>query len=594
MAAGLNLEALVRVPSVLSYDVAPDGKSIAYVSNISGRREVYRMPLEGGEATKISDGPESKISPEWGPDSKLLGYLQDFQGDENYEIYVYNFETGDTSNITNLPQVAIYPGFDWSPDGQQIAFVSNQEGTFALYIIPSLGGEVERISHHTYSDERGVWSPDGKLLAVSADTNGLESTIFVIPVDGGEERQLLLDGKLFDAGDPEWSPDGKRIAFVSNVQGSNNIGIWHLESNQVQWLTGGQQWDEYSPEWSPDGKALAYILNENGNTKVVIHPVDGGEPRSYQAEQGVHAMPKWTPDGKGIITLFTNSRHTSDLWLLDIASGTWKQLTNSMTAGIDQERLVSPGDVRYRSFDGAEVPALLYKPAQPSKAGVIWIHGGPTAQQMDSWQPAIQYLVSVGYVVLAPNYRGSTGYGKAWEQANRFKLGQSDLADVVAGAEYLVNEGLVNPNQLAVTGGSYGGYMTMMALTKHPNRWCAGVSIVPFLNWFTEYEHEREDLQYFDRQMMGDPVKDYDRWYEVSPINFLDQIGAPVLLLAGANDPRCPAEETEQAIAKLAELGKVFEAHIYPDEGHGFAHIENRIDSIRRQVSFIERYCPIG
>lgn len=559
MAEGLNLEALVRVPSVLTYDVAPDGQSIAFVSNVSGRREVYRMPLEGGETTNI-----------------------------------YNFETGDTSNITNMPQVAIYPGFDWSPDGQQIAFVSNQEGTFALYTIPAQGGAVERISHHTYSDERGVWSPDGKSLAVSADTNGLESTIFVIPVGGGEEKQLLLDGKLFDAGDPEWSPDGKRIAFVSNVQGSDNIGIWHLESNQVEWLTSDQQWDEYNPEWSPDGKAVAYIINENGNTKVVVHPVDGGEPHSYQAEQGIHALPKWTPDGKGIISLFTNSRHTFDLWLLNIAAGTWKQLTNSMTGDINQELLVSPSNVRYRTFDGAEVPALLYKPEKPSKAGVLWVHGGPTAQQMDSWQPAIQYLVSMGYVVLAPNYRGSTGYGKTWEEANRFKLGQSDLADVVAGAEYLVNEGLVNPNQLAVTGGSYGGYMTMMALTKYPHRWCAGVAIVPFLNWFTEYEHEREDLQYFDRQMMGDPVKDYDRWYEVSPINFLAQIGAPVLLLAGANDPRCPAEETEQAIAKLAELGKVFEAHIYPDEGHGFSHIENRIDSIRRQVGFIERYCPIG
>jgi dipeptidyl aminopeptidase/acylaminoacyl peptidase len=195
--------------------------------------------------------------------------------------------------------------------------------------------------------------------------------------------------------------------------------------------------------------------------------------------------------------------------------------------------------------------------------------------------------------VLCPNYRGSTGYGKTWQEANRYDLGQGDLEDVMGAVDYLITQDLAQPTSISVTGGSYGGYMTMMAITKYPQAWAAAVSIVPFLNWFTEYANEREDLQYYDRQMMGDPVENQQRWHDCSPVFFLENIETPVLLLAGAHDPRCPAEETQQAIDKLAELGKTYAAHIYPDEGHGFTRIENRIDAIKRQVDFLEKYCPL-
>jgi dipeptidyl aminopeptidase/acylaminoacyl peptidase len=202
----------------------------------------------------------------------------------------------------------------------------------------------------------------------------------------------------------------------------------------------------------------------------------------------------------------------------------------------------------------------------------------------------VQFLVSHGFVVIAPNFRGSTGFGRAFRLANRGDLGGGDLRDTVAAAEWLSASGYVDPERIAVMGGSYGGYLTLMALTKYPALWAAGVAIVPFANWFTEYQHEDPVLQAYDRSMMGDPVKDADLWRDRSPIFFVDQIRAPLLLLAGANDIRCPAEETQQIIEAVRAAGGVAEAKIYKDEGHGFARRENEIDAYQRVAAFLRAH----
>jgi dipeptidyl aminopeptidase/acylaminoacyl peptidase len=271
------------------------------------------------------------------------------------------------------------------------------------------------------------------------------------------------------------------------------------------------------------------------------------------------------------------------------------QLTDSLSPQIDRSVFVQPRHVWYPSLDpGVQVPALLYQPKRSTSRqlppAVIYVHGGPTAQQDNDWYPSVQDFVTRGYVVLCPNYRGSTGYGKAFREANRFDLGRGDTNDVAAGADYLVREGLADPKRIAVTGISYGGFITMTCVTQHPAKWAAGSALVPFVNWFTEHASEREDLQYWDDQNMGDSVKDYDRWYANSPIFFVDRITAPIQLIAGGHDVRCPPAEAEQVRDKLIELGRPVEMHVYADEGHILRQLDNRADAYRKRAEFVDCY----
>jgi dipeptidyl aminopeptidase/acylaminoacyl peptidase len=206
------------------------------------------------------------------------------------------------------------------------------------------------------------------------------------------------------------------------------------------------------------------------------------------------------------------------------------------------------------------------------------------------WLPLVQAWLGEGWAVLCPNYRGSTGYGKKFQEANRFVLGQADIADIVWGAKALIRKGLADPQRIGITGASYGGYMTMVGLTRYPEFFAIGSAVIPFINWFTEFESEREDLRYWDLQNMGNPEEVPDRYRQASPMFFLDQIRAPVQMLAGAHDPRCPAAETEQAAAELQRLGKVHDVEIFPDEGHGFLKMKNRVRAYTRQMRFLKKY----
>jgi len=220
---------------------------------------------------------------------------------------------------------------------------------------------------------------------------------------------------------------------------------------------------------------------------------------------------------------------------------------------------------------------------------VVIVHGGPNWLFQVIWYPIIQHMASRGWVVLAPNYRGSTGYGRAWQLANRYDQGGVDTRDVAAGALYLAKSGLADPARIAVTGRSHGGYLTLTCLTQYPNLWAGGSAVVPFLNWFTSHANSREDLQHWDIENMGDPEENYDLWYERSPFFFLERVTAPVQLICGENDPRCPAGESMAARDRLVELGKPVDFILYQGEGHAFLKIENVVDSEVRRTEFLAR-----
>jgi dipeptidyl aminopeptidase/acylaminoacyl peptidase len=613
----LDLETLVRVPYVDSeygFDISPDGKQIAFSWNLSGRWEIYLLPLdcrntesgnslEGSSLRQITSGPGAKCAPRWSPDGNQIAYVLDLDGGELYDIFVYDIITGEHQNLTPDTDDAIQPGVCWSPDGQWIAFASDRSGCFNTYIMPASGGEAQEVLALDFPDWEVRWSPDGQWLSVVAETKGQDYGTFIVPLGAGEAIQVREGDKPICAKDARWSPDSQRVAFSSDLHGRFDIGLYEIANLEITWTTkGGGDWE--NPIWSPDGSRIACTFSEGPYTSIIVREITRGTEAHYQVESGVHYRPQFTSDGEHLAFVFDNPRHPPDLWLLSLRDGNLKQITDSLPPSLPRGAFVMPEEVNYLGMDGTDVPALLYKAPreknvdhdkpEPLPPGIVNIHGGPNWLSQVTWDPLTQHMVSRGWTVLAPNYRGSTGFGRAWQLANRFDFGGGDTQDVVAGADYLVREGLADASRIAATGRSYGGYLTMTSLTQYPDRWAVGSAVVPFLNWFTGHANSREDLQHWDLENFGDPEEHHDLWYERSPFFYLDRVCVPVQLICGAHDPRCPVSESTQARDELIAQGKQVDFVLYEDEGHSFLKTENQVDAKMRRVTFLAKVLEGG
>jgi dipeptidyl aminopeptidase/acylaminoacyl peptidase len=608
----LDLEGLLRTPAVDTehgFDISPDGRRLAFSWNRTGRWEIYELDLDApGAPRKLTSGPGAKFSPCYSPNGSRLAYTLDQDGSEDFDIWLCDLASGEHTNLTPGTAYAIQPSLSWSPDSERIAIMSQQSGRFDTYWVSAVptnrSSQPALVFNQSGHHLDAHWSPDGRRLAVVSESKGQDFAIHIVPAPSrkGEASPLYsaailasplqdVDGAPFSAYHPAWSPGGDRLAFSSDSSGVHEIGLYEVASGQISWLTSGKG-EKTSPDWSPDGERVAYVLADGADTWLAVHELGQATPILYQVEPGVHYQPHFAPDSHRLFFIFDNPRHPDDLWMLDLDNGAFTQLTHSLPHKLDPADFVMPAHIEYPGMDGQPVPSLLYLPrvaqAQLPPA-VIVIHGGPSWLFQFLWYPLMAHLASRGWVVLAPNYRGSTGYGRAWQLANRFDLGGVDTRDVVAGADYLIREGLADPRRIAVTGRSHGGYLTLCCLTQYPDRWVGGSAIVPFINWFTSHKRCRADLQHWNIENMGDPVENHDLWYERSPYFFLDRILCPVQLICGANDPRCPASDSIEARDRLLALGKQVDFILYEDEGHSFLKIENVIDHELRRVAFLAR-----
>jgi dipeptidyl aminopeptidase/acylaminoacyl peptidase len=587
----LDLEHLLTIPFVdtdRGFDISPDGKYLAFSWNPSGQPELYLLPLDGSTPPRqLTQGPGGKFAPKFSPDGSRLAYAVDLDGSEALDIWVFDLLQGSQKNLTPDTPDVNQPNFSWSPNGTQIAFISDRSGQFDTYIMPADGGEAHRVLAIPHPDWDVRWSPDGSLLVVVSESGGQDYLATIVPLQDGSPYPLLAEGGALNAREARWSPDGKSLAFASDLHGFYHIGIYGLKSRAIAWISQADG-DSTMPDWAPDGKRLVFISSIGPDTWINVYDLEHEAVTPYQVDHGVHFTPRFTPNGRQVVVLFESPCQPADLWLLSLDSGEFRQLTRSLPILPSDQEFVAPEHIYYPSLDGVPVPGLLFRPKGTTGSGpaVVVVHGGPNWLIQYSWNPFVQHLVSRGWLVLAPNYRGSTGYGRSWQLASRFDLGGVDTADVVAGADYLIREGLVDPKQIAVTGRSHGGYLTITCLTQYPIIGL-GSAVVPFLNWFTSHANSRVDLQHWDLENMGDPEQNHDLWQARSPFFFLDRIQAPVQLICGANDPRCPASESIAAQQALQALGKSVDLVLFPDEGHSFLKVENVIDAEKRRVTFL-------
>ena len=649
----LSLSHLLRVPQVDSlFDISPDNTKIAFAWNKTGEWQIYEIEspspsgrgVRGEGEVQLTHATGGKFNPRYSPNGQQLAYVLDADGSESYHLIVYDFESKQHTDLTPNIHHALQPNFCWSPNGQQLAFLSNERGHFSAYTISANGSNPTLILDTGHPAWQVEWSPDGKHLAVCCEMHGQDYGIFVVDVESchsedasASKESLPLSRRPFavaqgdtplNAHAPKWSPDGKRLAFHSDTNDWFDIGSYDLDSKEITWLTNSEG-DSQSPIFlesiflESNGLPLenqkqssriqiAYAQGRGAINWIEMKSVGQASPwrrgdtfsltmngglearptgvKKCQVGKGIHGGIRLTSDMKRMVTTFSSPSQPSDLWMIELESGEAIQLTNSMPEELSREEFVMPEEIFYEGMDGAQIPALLFRPSKTPAPAVVMIHGGPNWHYSMEWNVAMAHFASRGYAVLAPNYRGSTGYWREWQYAARFDMGGVDTRDVAAGAHYLIREGLALKNKIAVTGRSHGGYLTMTCLTQFPELWCAGSALVPFMNWFKSHDDSREDLQHWNIENMGDPQENYARWYNASPYYFLDRINAPVQLICGGNDPRCPASDSLDARDKLVSLGKDVELLLYEDEGHEFLKIENVLDAETRRVEFLQKH----
>lgn len=611
----LTIEKLYMTRQVGPAAWSPDSKSIAFVSNMSGRNNLWIVPSDGGFPVQLTVSDQRQTNPSWSPDGKWIAYQSDYDGDEQWDIFLVSPKTGKVVNLTHTREIAeMNP--TWSPDGRYLAYQVKPKTSAAVEIdvYDVVMREVKHLTPNTPQDKRNgnpIWSKDGKYIVYTQrQAKGTDSNIFIADVETGKSTLLTPhEGEqLYTASDISTRPvpDDREILITSNAANSyENIGllvvgtkgetVGDFKPGTVRWLT-RDKWEIRGGQFSPDGKHLTFTANVDGNQDIYLYDLATKTSKLLAISRGVNepmgGHSTFSPDGSRLLYSHNGPTAPADLWAYHFATGKSQQITHSLIAGIRSEDLVGPYLIHYPSRDGKwTISAFLYVPFNMARNGqnaaIVYLHGGPASQTMNSFNRFIQFAANQGYMVLAPNYRGSTGYGRDFEQANLFDMGGGDLQDILAGVDWIKQTGHVDPKKIAVMGGSYGGYLTMMAVTKAPDIWAAGVPIVPFVNWATEIQNEDPALQQSDLATMGDPVKNKALYEDRSPINFTDQIKAPLLLLAGGHDPRCPKSEATQVVDAIKKRGGTVDYKIYDNEGHGFARVDNQIDAYKRVADFL-------
>jgi prolyl oligopeptidase PreP (S9A serine peptidase family) len=421
--------------------------------------------------------------------------------------------------------------------------------------------------------------------------------LWLLDVQGNEPPRLLSDANeeaFYER--PEWSPDGSAIYCLTDYKREfGTPARIDVATSQLSFIVQPEH-DIDEETLDPTGRRLAYACNSDGVAQVMVRELASG------AETAVEGLPPgtlydywqralaWDARGERLAISWTGSAASPNVWLW--ARGQAKKLTNAGGLGVDLSGMVEPEHISYPTFDGRQIPALFYPASNASGKPpcVVWVHGGPESQFRPSFQPLVQYLVSAGFAVLAPNVRGSSGYGRTYQHLDDVRLRMDSVNDLAHAAYWLRDSSRADPSRLAVYGGSYGGFMVLAALTHYPELWAAAVDLVGIANFVTFLENTGPWRRHLREAEYGSLEHDRDFLVEISPIKHVDKIRAPLLVIHGANDPRVPIGEAEQMVARLRDLGRTVEFLRLEDEGHQIAKLKNKLVAYPLAVDFLRRH----
>jgi dipeptidyl aminopeptidase/acylaminoacyl peptidase len=439
----------------------------------------------------------------------------------------------------------------------------------------------------------GVWSHDSRYLALVRTNDFANADAELLDVAAGRTRVLTPHGGSKSYVPLAFSPDDRELLVLSDAKdGVNRLAIIALGRDSLRWLDTGT-WPVEAGGWSVDGR-IAYSENADGRTTTYVMRADGSGRRRIGPDHGVTTFAEWSDDGRFVLLTHSDATRAADVWVHDVRRDTTWQLTFAMAGGVDPADLGPAALVHYPSFDGRKISAYVHVPFNLRRDGtnpaIVLAHGGPSGEWTDAFVREAAYFADHGYVVIRPNVRGSTGYGKAFEDLNNLDWGGGDLKDLVAAADYLVASGYVARSRIAVMGGSYGGYLTLAALAFTPERWAAGVDLFGISSIVTLARTTDPILLPYLTREMGSVTTHEALMRERSPLFAAARVRAPLLILQGDNDPRVPLAESRQIADAIKRNRGVVTLVVYPGEGHGFHRLEDQLDSLRRAAEFLDRF----
>lgn len=622
-----TIQQYLSIKSAGSPSFSPDARQLIYLTNTTGTTQVWKVDLPAGKPVQLTNFEDNVGFARWLPDGSGIVFGKARGGDENTQFYWMKPDGSSVRQLTNDPKVR-HNFAKVSSDGKAIYYASNKRDRifFDVYSMDIATGKESMLYQYDGNINIAAINDAGTKVIIARDgtEKSLDNDLYLVDLRTKKETLLTPHSDASEFGDVGFLADS--IIFTSNdknefqvlkqMRKKNAAGDDWSEPNRETAVIDDRKWDVSGVSLTDNFSMMAYTVNADGYSEVYLRKIEtGGKPLISTVErsaervkvpaQGIVGGMVFSKDQTKLAFSFSSSLNNSDIWVYDLRKKSLSQVTKSDLAGIKRESFISPDLIKFKSFDGREIPAWYYRPdlsnvnvkhsLRASNAArllpvIVSVHGGPEGQERPGFNPLYQYYLSRGYAILATNVRGSTGYGKTFTHLDDVEKREDSVKDLAASVEWLKKEGDADPKKIAVVGGSYGGYMTMAAITLYPDLWAAAVGTVAITNWETfltntsSYRRRQREVEY------GRLDRDIDFLRRISPIRKIDRIKTPLFVISGRNDPRVPYTEGEQMVDALRKRGAVVEYKLYDDEGHGISKLKNRLDLYPRVADFLDKY----
>ena len=593
----LRIEQFFSIRQIIDLSISPDGKTIAYITNTNGLPNIWTISINSGWTSQITIEENAVRGLKYSPKKNTLIYQSDINGDENQQIFLIDDTGFNNRHLSESHKGSQVFFVKWNKKGTKILFTSNKRNRayFDTYVY-----DIKNNSEKCVYESKSIngefpndWSKDERYIIFNRFYDNSNQDVLLYDTKESKMTNISEHKGNMKNLEGRFSPDDKVVYFLSDYeQEFTGLAYYKIKTGEIGWYV-CEKWDITHFEFSPHGKYLLYNINENGNSKLKLKKFTKKDTVNLKTKKGNCLGFDFTPDEKKIVMLFDEPDNPNDIFVYDIKSKKYNQVTFSLTGGISRNILNSAITVKYKSFDGLEISANLYIPKGVKKDGtnpaIVWPHGGPEWQEKNNFNKYFQILTNRGYIVIAPNFRGSTGFGKTFQKKIYGDWGGAEFKDVLGSYDYLLNSGYVDKSKIAVVGGSFGGFMTLTCITKAPELWRCAVDIFGPSNLFTFLNSIPEYWKPATYELVGDPEKDKDLLQDRSPINFVDKIQCPLFIIQGKNDPRVVQAESDQIVEKLKANNKEVEYLVLHDEGHGFTKVQNQILVWNNIISFLDK-----
>jgi len=583
---------------------APDESNLLVTSNETGIFNVFALPIDGDDPQQLTNSvKESYFASSYVPNGNGFLYYADKGGDENDHIFWIDSESK-TLDLTDF-EGSKSTFYGWSRDERSFFYLSNKRDPqfFDLY-------EKEIENFHTpktyklvYQNDEGLdveaISEDKRYLALIKSITMSNNELYLYDLNTKEMKHISPHTE-----DAEYNPQFFDLAsenlFLLTNEGSEYMYLarYNLQSGKMDKVF-ETNWDIWYAYDSYNEKFRVIGINEDAKTTIVLIDLQTNQELDLpQFKSSSISSVNISKSEKLIRLTVSSSSSPNNLYVYNIETEQLTQLTNSLNPEINQDDLVEAEVVRYKSFDGLEIPAIFYKPHNASASNkvpaVVWVHGGPGGQSRLSYFALRQYLVNHGYAILAVNNRGSSGYGKTFYKMDDKNHGDLDLKDCISSKDFLASTDFIDMNRVGILGGSYGGYMVMAALTFAPEEFAVGINIFGVTNWLRTLKSIPPHWESFREALyaeLGDPFSsDSTRLYNISPLFHASNVTKPLMVLQGANDVRVLQVESDEIVAAVKSNDVPVEYVIFNDEGHGFLKKENEIEGYGKIKVFLDKH----